>query len=181
MSLLNDIDFGDIIKEFRFHIGHLLSFTLTDYDCLRFLRARQFSVERSVQLALKWDEWRHKLLVALPRTKLRYSPNIILSAYYDYFFTYEPMKLLPCLHHGWDKKDRPILWVKLGYIQQKLNEILKHFSLDDLTQLHLVMLEMFEVRYDYMYTYHRRIVTDCVIVFDMTGFDRVTLDMDSVW
>lgn len=171
----------DIIKEFRYHIGHLLSFTLTDLDCLRFLHARQCSIERSVQLALKWDEWRHQLMVALPRTTLRYSPNIILSSYADYFFSHPQIDLLPIMHHGWDKDDRPILWVKLGYIQSKFNEILKHFSIDDLTQYHLLIQEMFEMRYDYMYTQHKKTVTNAVIVFDMTGFDRVTLDMDAVW
>jgi hypothetical protein len=85
------------------------------------------------------------------------------------------------MHHGWDKDGRPILWVKLGYIQSKFIEILKHFSVEDLTQYHLVIQEMFEMRYDYMYTQHQKTVTNAVVVFDMTGFDRVTLDMDAVW
>jgi hypothetical protein len=171
----------DLIKEFRYHIGHLLSFTLTDLDCLRFLHARQCSIERSVQMALKWDEWRHELMEALPRTNMRYSPNIILSAYHDYFYTHPHIDLLPCMHQGWDKDGRPILWVKLGYIQSKFNEILKHFSTEDLSQYHLLLQEMFELRYEYMYMKQKKTVTNCVVVFDMTGFDRVTLDMDSVW
>jgi len=171
----------DLIKEFRYHIGHLLSFTLTDLDCLRFLHARQCSIERSVQMALKWDEWRHKILEPLPRTNMRYSPNIILTSYKDYYISHPQIDLLPCMHHGWDKEGRPILWVKLGLIQSKFNEIMKYFSTEDLAQYHLVLQEMFELRYDYMYTQQKRTVTNCVVVFDLTGFDRVTLDMDSVW
>lgn len=175
------IDSTEIIKEFRYHIGHLLSFTLSDLDCLRFLHARQCSIEKSVHLALQWDGWRHQLLPVLPRTTLQYSPNIILSSYCDYFSSHPQIDLIPCMHHGWDKESRPIFWVKLGYIQGKFNDILKSFSTEDLTQYHLVMQELFEIRYEYMYRQHQKTVTNSVVVFDMSGFDRVTLDMDAVW
>ena len=72
----------NIIEELRSHLSTVVNTSLTDHDCLRFLRARQGNVPKSVQMVTAWHIWRHTLLEPLPPgNNIQLSPNIILCKY----------------------------------------------------------------------------------------------------
>ena len=69
------------IQQLRGALSAAASTSLSDADCLRFLRARQGCVVQAAAMVEAWHDWRHTLLEALPpRHDIRLSPNILLGA-----------------------------------------------------------------------------------------------------
>ena len=84
----DESDHAEVIEQLRQSLGPEINRSLNDHDCVRFLRARQGSVSKTVEMVEAWHEWRHSLMDPLPpRHCLRLSPNIILGAVHSPLFT----------------------------------------------------------------------------------------------
>ena len=82
-------------------------------------------------------------------------------------------------HHGFDKDGRPIYWEKTGTIQSNFGEVFKHFTTDELCQLHVQSQECFDVRYEYASKKFQKEITQSVVIFDMKNVQMV-LNIQSI-
>ena len=100
----------DLINEFRQVVGVEASNDLSDFDCIRFLRARNGNVTKASNMALNWYTWWHTSLSG--RNTDDTIPANILAKVEDHF---EPIVIELCPHalEGFDKEGHPIYWVIL--------------------------------------------------------------------
>jgi hypothetical protein len=169
----------NLIQEFRLQLDQSISNTLSDHDCLRYLRGRRGNVELAVDMCLRCFEWRQTLLDPFPGTNLQFSPNIIL-AHPRKLDEHPKSSLIPATHSGFGKEGHPIYWEKTGYVQSIFDEVRQHFSNIELIQYHVICNEIFEHRLEYASKKFNRPVSKTIVVFDMTGI-QISLDLDSIW
>lgn len=175
----DEICHDERIRELRAVLGQRINSSLSDHDCLRFLRARVGSIEKATEMIMKWYEWRHTLLEPLPPDHLRFSPGTILSM--PTTLDQHPFAhLLPVAHHGFDRLGHPIYWEKTGLIQSQFTEVRKHFEVSELLQYSILSREIFSLRYQFASERVSQPISQCVVVNDMKGL-TVTLDFESIW
>lgn len=159
----------EIIHEFRYYLDSELSASLSDHDCLRFLRAKEGDVQKSVDMVKAWNEWRHSLQASINSEILKYSANIILSCQAsDLLWNHPHSHLLPCRHHGFDKAGRPVFWIQLGFIISEFKEIRKYFTNDQLIHYIVWNQEAMLLRQEYSSRNRLRRVAQSVIIADMS-------------
>lgn len=169
----------EVINELRSLLSADINAELTNFDCLRFLRARNGNLIRAQEMIIRWYEWRHNLLDPLPPHNLRFSPNTILSS--PLTLDQHPFKsLLPVAHDGFSKNGHPCYWEKTGYIQSTFQTVKKHFSNIELLQYHIMSNEICENRFLFATKKFGQTVNKMIVVFDMSHV-QITLDMDSIW
>lgn len=101
---------NELMSEFRSSIGEEISKTLTDSDCMRFLRARNGNIAKASTMATGWYEWWHTALSGKNPDNL--TPATILTPIND---TWESVMTEYCPHcfEGFDRMGRPIYWVMM--------------------------------------------------------------------
>lgn len=167
-----------IIQEFRSRVGKSVGDSLTDHDCLRFLRARKGSMVNAAAMAISNHQWKHSFLPPIPPRNLQFSPNIIL-AMPDRLSNHPYVHLLAATHHGFDKDGAPIYWERTGLIQSQMDVVMAHFSVDELLQYHIQSQQAMEIRLQYASKIFGREITQAVTVFDMKHLS-FTLDSSSI-
>lgn len=82
-------------------------------------------------------------------------------------------------HSGWDKDGRPVYWEKTGTIQNNFDEVFEHFTTDELVQYHIMSQECFDLRFQFASARSSRLISNSVVVFDMTNVN-MTLNLQSI-
>ena len=163
------------VHEFRYNLESELSASLSDHDCLRFLRARDGDMTRAVEMAKEWNEWRH----SLQSDNLKYSANFVLSCKpSELLWNHPHSHLLPCSHHDFDNIGRPVFWTRLGFIVSQFKEIMKYFSNDQLVHYIMWTHEALILRQEFSSQQRQRRIDNVVIIADMSHFPMSTF-MDS--
>ncbi len=94
------------IADFRSRLESDINMEMSDSDCLRFLRARQFDVVKSVEMAQEWWTWWNSTLPGphsyCPRKILDQAPIDPTESIWD--------DCSPHLFRGQDKEGYPIYW-----------------------------------------------------------------------
>lgn len=103
--------------------------TLTDADCFRFLRARNYVITAAVEMALHWYVWFNTTLA-----DSTFSPRDMRRRFFEEGDDKECFyqELMPHANLGHDKEGRPIYWEKTGLISSRFAKIKAHFNDNDL-------------------------------------------------
>lgn len=169
---------AEVYADFRTLLGEEASSQMTDFDCLRFLRARQGSFAKASTMAIERHEWKHTLGTPLPPRGLVFSPNFVLAAP-DRLHTHPQKNLLGVAHYGFDKEGSPIYWEKTGEIQSRMHIVNEHFTVDELLQYHVMSQELGEIRLEYASEKFGTPISKAVTIFDLKGL-TMTLDGPSI-
>lgn len=165
---LDDTHLVEYVHEFRYHLESDLSASLSDHDCLRFLRAKEGNMSKAVEMAKVWNEWRHNLHPAINSVGLKYSANLILACESsDLLWNHPHSHLLPCGHHAFDKAGRPVFWLKLGLIISQFKEVKKYFTNDQLIHYIIWNQEALLLRQEFSAQQRLCRIADIVMVADM--------------
>jgi hypothetical protein len=114
----------------RSELSDKVNLSLTNEDCFRFLRARDFNIEKAKDMAEKWKIWWDT-----PLSGTTQSPgelDIEIDPQEDIFRTHCPDSYI-----GDDKDGRPIYWAKIGYISSKFHIVKKLVKEDELFIRHI--------------------------------------------
>jgi hypothetical protein len=123
------------ISALRGAIGEAASAEMSDWDCVRFLRARNGDLRKATEMVQRWYEWRH---TELPGTHRGVTPANLIWTTNDKHLLLHPNKMmLPHLLAGEDKKGRPVYWERTGQISANYSEVKKIWTVDDLIQMHI--------------------------------------------
>jgi hypothetical protein len=124
------------LEQFQKQIQTSLRETLTENDCLRFLRARKWEVDKAVELAEKWYEWYYS---PIPGGNGATPANILDKPDpKEHIFK----RLTPHSMMGVDKSGHPIYWEMTGLVSTRFIELIKHISLDELVARHVRQQEL---------------------------------------
>lgn len=126
----------ETLQKFQELIPESLRETLSENDCLRFLRARKFDLEKAIELAEKWYEWYYS---PLPGSDGITPANILDKPDpKEHIFK----RLTPHANMGIDKCGRPIYWEMTGLVSTRFVELIKHISLEELVARHVRQQEL---------------------------------------
>jgi hypothetical protein len=133
----------EVLQKFQNVIEKSLKETLTESDCLRFLRARKYDLDKAVELAEKWYEWYYS---PLPGADGATPANILDKPDpKEHIFK----RLTPHANMGIDKTGCPIYWEMTGLISTRFVELIKHITLDELVARHVRQQELSMRRLQY--------------------------------
>jgi hypothetical protein len=166
---------GERVIEFREGLDARTNSLLDDFDCMRFLRARQMDVDKAVEMATAWGEWAHTVLPgsAAGRTPLNILDDLVDPN--EEIYT----RLCPHSLSGVDKGGRPIYWEKTGKCSVIYRELRKDLSNEDLFARHVRIQEMMLCRTRYTLAEKGERVEKMVVVDDM-GDLQMSPDLDAI-
>lgn len=127
---------------------------------LRFLRARHFDVDKSLQMLLSHLDWRDT--IGIDRIKSS-TPSELLgcdSAVLDYY--------LPSVQSGNDKQGRPVIWSKHGAFD--VEALLRYTTAERLAAVHVWEHEQVARRLCEQSAKHQARISQLVAVVDLKGW-----------
>jgi hypothetical protein len=179
------------VATLRANITEELNSLLTDYDCLRFLRARSYDIKKTTEMVKKWGEW-----WATPLVGTEILPGDITKKPDPQEPTYR--ELLPHANLSENKDGLPIYWERTGHskytihkhcfqhfiistfqhslfallthsltVSSTFHEVKKHLSEDDMFIRHIRQQEMMIGRLKRASEKYGRNIEKQVIVMDM--------------
>jgi len=157
-----DIDVAKKTEELRSAISENCNKLLSDDDCHRFLRARDYQAPKSADMISKWGIWWNS---PLPNATDKTPSNILDDPMDPKEHIYQ--KMLPHANLGEDKEGRPVYWEKTGLISSRFAEIKKHLSEDDLFVRHIRQQELMVDRLREASTKQGRLIEKQIIIFDL--------------
>lgn len=103
--------------------------SLTDADCHRFLRARNYQIQATLEMVLNWYIWFNTILVGCS-----YTPRDMRRRAVEEGDAQEATyrELLPHSNLGVDKESRPVYWERTGLISSRFGKIRNFLTEDDL-------------------------------------------------
>ncbi len=106
-----------------------LNEAVTDADCHRFLRARNYVLDASLEMILNWYVWYNT-----PLPSSQYTPRDMRRRASQEGDAQEPIytEFLPHSNLGVDKEGRPLYWEKTGLISSRMSKIKTHLIEDDI-------------------------------------------------
>ena len=106
-----------------------ISASLTDADCYRFLRARNYQIPATLDMTLNWYVWYHT-----PLSGSTYTPKDMRRRALEEGDAQENVyrELLPHSNLGVDKEGRPVYWEKTGLISSRFPKIKTMLTEDDI-------------------------------------------------
>lgn len=106
-----------------------LSEAVTDADCHRFLRARNYNLDASLEMILNWYVWYNTTL-----SNSQYTPKDMRRRALAEGDAQEAVytEFLPHSNLGVDKEGRPLYWEKTGIISARMSKIKTHLMEDDI-------------------------------------------------
>jgi hypothetical protein len=106
------VELAEEVVAFREGLDAGTSALLDDFDCMRFLRARQMDVSKAVAMAAAWGAWAN---TPLPGSASGRTPLTILDDTEDpHEEVYTSKAHCPHCLGGEDKEGRPIYWEQTG-------------------------------------------------------------------
>jgi hypothetical protein len=127
------------IRDVRFQVSKEINAELSDADILRFLRARNLDLHATQKMIVDWHVWRHTPISEASTL----TPATVLSRE-NFRDAKEPLYaiLMPHSNLARDKAGRPIYYEKTGLISNRMDEILKKFTPDELIVRHVRQQEL---------------------------------------
>jgi hypothetical protein len=106
-----------------------LNEAVTDDDCHRFLRARNYNLDASLEMILNWYVWFNTTL-----PNCQYTPRDMRRRAMNEGDAQESVytEFLPHSNLGVDKEGRPLYWEKTGIISSRMSKIKNHLIEDDI-------------------------------------------------
>lgn len=106
-----------------------ISEAVTDADCHRFLRARNYNLDASLEMILNWYVWYNTSL-----SSSQYTPRDMRRRAMEEGDAQEAVytEFLPHSNLGIDKEGRPVYWEKTGVISSRMSKIKSHLAEDDI-------------------------------------------------
>jgi hypothetical protein len=172
---MEGVELAEEVVAFREGLDGGTSALLDDFDCMRFLRARQMDVPKAVIMATAWGVW---AVSPLAGSRDGRTPLTILDDVDD---MHEPIYSKYCPHfmEGEDKAGRPIYWEQTGDGSQhfyQLKEILSH---DELVARHIRIQQMMTCRLKYCSDKHDRRIEKMISVNNFSNLSY-SPDLDSI-
>ena len=163
------------VAAFREGLDSATNALLDDFDCMRFLRARQMDVPKAIAMATDWGIWAKQ---ALPGSRSGRTPLTILADVED---PDEEVYSQYCPHSldGEDREGRPIFWEKTGEGSQQFWELKKVLSHDQLVARHVRLQQLMGCRLKYCSEKHGKRIEKVVAVNDFSNIS-MSPDMDAI-
>lgn len=146
----------DVLEKFRSALGAQKREVHDDYDLLRFLRARQFNLDKAMAMYRDNLAWRAS-----------FGTDAILQTW-----SADPEKLkefksfYPHGHHGIDKQGRPIYIERIGHID--MAKAMGIFSLEELLRFHVYEWErLLAYKFPTCSQHTGKRVDQCVTILDL--------------
>mmetsp|Transcript_17097 Transcript_17097/g.28945 ORF Transcript_17097/g.28945 Transcript_17097/m.28945 type:complete len:322 (-) Transcript_17097:2207-3172(-) len=162
---------GTAVAELRAALPGRISNELSDADLARFLRARSQNVAKATEMINKWDKWWNSALPGteslLPKDSCT-EPDAHEEVYRE---------LMPHSNLGEDKEGRPIYWEKTGLISNRMKEVKKHLTEDQLFVRHVRQQEIMIRRLRAKSEKYGRPIEKQILVMDVKN---VSIQMDFV-
>lgn len=171
------MEHAEQLSALRGSLSENINIQLSDQDCHRFLKARKYCVKHAVEMVENWAKWRNTVMPgavkdATPATMLKLTLNCHVHLH--------PQKhLLPHALHGEDKEGRPLYYELSGRISTNYKHIKKHWTVDDLVQLHVRAMEMCVLRTEHASRRHNKPIYQWVVVNDLSHIN-LTPDFDLI-
>jgi len=152
------------IREVRAQVSKAINAELTDADILRFLRARNLDLQATLKMIVDWHAWRHAPICETSTL----TPATVLSRE-NFKDAKEPLyaSLMPHSNVARDKAGRPIYFEKTGLISNRMDDILKKFTTDELIIRHVRQQELMMKRIEDASIITGTTIEKQVIVFDL--------------
>eukprot|EP01038_Epipyxis_sp_PR26KG_P010133 gene10133-13631_t len=149
------------ISAFRLLLSNEINEILTDHDCLRFLRARSYNLNKAKEMVLKWDHW---WKTPLPGTSSLFPKDLsVLTDEKEHIFR----EMLPHSNLGEDREGRPLYWEKTGLISSRFSKIKKLLSEDEIVIRHIRQQEKTMDRLRFNSIKYNKLIDKQIIIFDL--------------
>jgi len=146
---------------------------LSDRDCMRFIRARKFDIEKASAMAAAWITWWNTPFGGEDDGDLQHTtPSNILTMQEvdptEEIYT----EFCPHIMFGFSKEGHPIFWEKTGLISNSLKQLKAKTTVTKLVVRHVRLQETMLARLDYINKKLGKSNTDSelekfVVVFDL--------------
>ena len=150
---------------------------LDDFDCMRFLRARQMNVPKAIAMAAEWGTWANEVL---PGSRTGRTPLNILDDIEDPDEeVYTSKAHCPHALCGEDKEGRPIYWEQTGKCGVQYRELRKYVDNDVLFARHVRIQQLMLCRMRATMERTGQRVEKLVVVNDLSHL-QMSPDMDAI-
>jgi hypothetical protein len=171
---MEGVELAEEVVAFREGLDAGTSALLDDFDCMRFLRARQMDVSKAVAMAAAWGAWANTPLPGRPDL----TPLTILDDTED---PHEPFYSKYCPHfmEGEDKAGRPIYWEQTGEGSQHFHELKSFLSPEEMMTRHIRIQQMMTCRLKYCSEKHDIRIEKMISVNNFSNLSY-SPDLDSI-
>jgi hypothetical protein len=141
---------------------------LSNADCLRFLTARKYDIDKASLMASEYWEWYYNTPFG-SSDNARTPRNMI-----DLDCIEDPQReimdeLVPHSFSGFSKNGCPIFWEKTGIIAGNLGALKKNFTMEQMMETHIRVHTITDARRDYISKKLNRPVEQAMIICDYTN------------
>lgn len=170
-------ELAEQVMSFREGLDFSTNALLDDFDCMRFLRARQMNIEKAIAMAAEWGTWINEPLAG---SRAGRTPLTILDDLEDPdedIFTSKA----PCPHSltGEDKEGRPIYWEQTGRCGVQYRELRKYMDNENLFARHIRIQQMMLCRMKAINERTGKNIEKLVVVNDLAQL-QMSPDMDAI-
>lgn len=170
-------ELAEEVIQFREGLDAKTNALLDDFDCMRFLRARQMNVQKAIAMAAEWSTWANEPLPGNPNGR---TPLTILDDVDDPnedVFTSKAH----CPHTlaGEDKEGHPIYWEQTGRCGRRYRELRKYMDNEGLFSRHVRIQEMMMCRMKAVADRTGNHIEKLVVVNDFADL-QMSPDMDAI-
>ena len=174
---MDGIELAEEVVQFREGLDTATNALLDDFDCMRFLRARQMNISKAVAMATDWSQWANEVLPGSPNGR---TPLTILHDIDDpHEEVYTSLAHCPHSLSGEDKDGRPIYWEQTGQCGVMYRELRKHVDNEVLFSRHIRIQEMMMCRMKATTERTGKRVEKLVVVNDLAAL-QMSPDMDAI-
>lgn len=168
-------DMDDMVMQLREGLDAGTNALLDDFDCMRFLRARQLNVAKAVDMARQWGSWATEALPGSPEGKCPLNLLDTVEDPNEDLYT----RYCPHLMEGEDRDGRPVYWEQTGEGSCNFSKLKQEINHDEMLARHIRLQLLMQCRLKHCSERHGKHIGKLVSVQNFGGISMQP-DLDSI-